>query len=58
MAPTLGVAALAMTGCSSSDDDHSGHADQYTCPMEQHSDVGQDNPGECPKCGMKLFQKM
>ena len=27
----------------------------YTCPM--HSDVAQDKPGKCPKCGMTLEQK-
>src|SRR3546814_8139789 len=25
---------------------------QYTCPM--HPEVVQDEPGECPKCGMAL----
>jgi hypothetical protein len=25
---------------------------QYTCPM--HSEVINDGPGACPKCGMKL----
>ncbi len=24
----------------------------YTCPM--HSEVQQDHPGDCPKCGMRL----
>jgi hypothetical protein len=27
----------------------------YTCPM--HPEVGQDKPGTCPKCGMKLVAK-
>ena len=26
----------------------------YTCPM--HPDVIQDEPGNCPKCGMKLVE--
>ncbi len=25
---------------------------KYTCPM--HSHVQQDEPGNCPECGMKL----
>lgn len=28
------------------------HATFYTCPM--HSDVVNDKPGKCPKCGMDL----
>jgi len=28
---------------------------QYTCPM--HSEVVQDQPGKCPKCGMELVIK-
>ncbi|NIO48614.1 MAG: YHS domain-containing protein [Candidatus Aminicenantes bacterium] len=28
----------------------------YTCPM--HPDVKSDEPGKCPKCGMKLEKKM
>lgn len=27
----------------------------YTCPM--HPEVSEDNPGKCPKCGMKLEKK-
>lgn len=27
----------------------------YTCPM--HPEVGQDKPGKCPKCGMRLVAK-
>ena len=57
MALTLGVAALGVTGCSKSGDDHSGHTHQYTCPMKEHSDVVQNKPGNCPKCGMKLVEK-
>ena len=55
MAVALGVTALIVTGCK--DSDHSGHAHQYTCPMKEHSDVLQDKPGNCPKCGMKLVEK-
>jgi hypothetical protein len=28
---------------------------KYTCP--KHAEVIQDNPGNCPKCGMKLVEK-
>jgi hypothetical protein len=28
---------------------------QYTCPM--HSEIIQDKPGKCPKCGMDLVLK-
>jgi hypothetical protein len=27
----------------------------YLCPM--HSEVRQDSPGKCPKCGMALLQE-
>ncbi len=27
----------------------------YTCPM--HPEVQQNEPGNCPKCGMKLVEK-
>src|SRR3989344_6365276 len=27
----------------------------YTCPM--HSEIQQDGPGACPKCGMRLVKK-
>ena len=57
MALALGVATPGVTGCNKSARDHSGHAHQYTCPMEEHSDVLQDQPGNCPKCGMKLVEK-
>jgi predicted RNA-binding Zn-ribbon protein involved in translation (DUF1610 family) len=30
------------------------HEKMYTCPM--HSDVMQDHPGKCPKCGMDLVE--
>lgn len=28
---------------------------EYTCPM--HPEVVKDEPGKCPKCGMKLEEK-
>ena len=58
MALALGITALAVTGCGKSEHAHSdGHAHQYICPMKEHSDVISDNPGNCPKCGMKLVEK-
>jgi ABC-type oligopeptide transport system substrate-binding subunit len=58
MALVLGAAALTLNGCNKSQHDHSdGHAHQYTCPMQEHSDVVRDKPGNCPKCGMKLVEK-
>jgi hypothetical protein len=57
MALALGVAALGMTGCNKPEQDHSGHAHQYTCPMKEHSDVVSKKPGNCPKCGMKLVER-
>jgi len=29
-----------------------GNKAMYTCPM--HSEIQQDKPGDCPKCGMHL----
>jgi hypothetical protein len=29
---------------------------QYTCPM--HPEVIDDEPGDCPKCGMDLVEKV
>ena len=29
----------------------------YTCPMESHSFVKVNHPGDCPECGMKLVKK-
>ncbi len=57
MALALGVAALGVTGCNKSEQNPSGHTHQYICPMKEHSDVLQDKPGNCPKCGMKLVEK-
>lgn len=34
---------------------HSNQVDYYTCSM--HPEIHEDNPGECPKCGMKLVKK-
>jgi hypothetical protein len=30
----------------------------YTCPMPEPSDVHQNKPGKCPKCGMTLIPVM
>ena len=49
------VAVLGVTGCSTSEHDHSTHAHKYTCSM--HPDVVQDKAGKCPKCGMDLTEK-
>lgn len=29
---------------------------KYTCPM--HPEVQSDQPGNCPKCGMELVEKV
>lgn len=34
---------------------NSSTAQAYSCPM--HPEVTSDNPGECPKCGMKMEMK-
>lgn len=26
----------------------------YTCPMDEHKNIGSAKPGECSECGMKL----
>ncbi len=58
MALALVVAALTVTGCNKSGHAASdGHAHQYTCPMKEHADVLSAQPGNCPKCGMKLVEK-
>ena len=54
---SFAAALLVLTGCDKSEQDHSGHAHQYTCPMKEHSDVLSDKPGNCPKCSMKLVEK-
>ena len=59
--PTLIALALTafsfgITGCKKSGTEHGGdHPHQYTCTM--HPEVLQDQPGDCPKCGMKLVEK-
>lgn len=45
----LVAAALFTSGCGGT------AATKYTCPM--HADVVQDQPGNCPTCGMKLVEK-
>ncbi len=30
----------------------------YTCPMPEHSDVREQRPGKCPRCGMTLIPVM
>ena len=56
IALALDAAALGGTGCKKSAPAESGaHAHQYTCSM--HPEVVKDEPGDCPKCGMKLVEK-
>jgi uncharacterized lipoprotein len=59
---SLTIAALAMlafAGCSGPAQKSEQKADtakkQYTCEM--HPEVVQDQPGDCPKCHMKLTEK-
>lgn len=63
----IGVAGLALAGCSGSgqknaetQNNQAAQKDaqtvRYTCPM--HPEVIQDKPGDCPKCGMKLVEKL
>jgi hypothetical protein len=55
--------AVLLAGCSKgtptegkgSDSATQNTATKYTCSM--HPDVVQDQPGDCPKCGMKLVEK-
>jgi hypothetical protein len=51
----LGFGPVAFVGCSSNEASKSGKVAQYTCPM--HPEVVKDQPGDCPKCGMKLVEK-
>ena len=53
----LGLVALNVTGCKTSEPAAatSSSAVKYTCPM--HPEVVQDTPGNCPKCGMALVEK-
>ncbi len=66
MVLALATAALVVAGCTSSTRNEAAPNNnstaqkgekvvQYTCPM--HTDVVQDKPGNCPKCGMKLVEK-
>jgi PBP1b-binding outer membrane lipoprotein LpoB len=53
------LAVLAFAGCSEPEHKGGQNADtakkQYTCEM--HPEVVQDQPGDCPKCHMKLTEK-
>ena len=61
------IASLALAGCTGSTQkdtteqstnqtsQKSGQIVQYTCSM--HPEIVQDQPGDCPKCGMKLVEK-
>lgn len=52
----LAVLAIAASGCKEkSSAQPGGQAVKYTCSM--HSEVVQDKPGNCPKCGMALVEK-
>jgi membrane fusion protein, copper/silver efflux system len=50
----LALLLLGVGACNKSND-HSEHADTYTCPM--HPTVISDKPGTCPVCGMDLVRK-
>ena len=54
---TVSLAVIGVAGCGRpAAEQRSGQqARQYTCPM--HPEVVQDNPGNCPKCNMKLVEK-
>lgn len=45
-------AGLVMPSCSDGDQDKTGSAGKYTCPM--HPQIVKDSPGSCPVCGMDL----
>jgi hypothetical protein len=52
----LGFGAVVLNGCSSDEKAaKTEKAAQYSCPM--HPEVVKDQPGDCPKCGMKLVEK-
>jgi uncharacterized lipoprotein len=55
----IALAVLAFAGCSEPAQEGKQKADtakkQYTCEM--HPEVVQDQPGDCPKCHMKLTEK-
>ena len=48
---TFSAAPLLAEETSASDASHTTSA-KYSCPM--HSEVQEDKPGKCPKCGMDL----
>ena len=55
------IVGFAIIGCNGGTDKTNSetheHADkvQYTCSM--HPEVVEDEPGDCPKCGMALVEK-
>lgn len=56
VATALAAVAVGVSGCKQeASTQGSGQAVKYTCSM--HSDVVQDKPGNCPKCGMALVEK-
>jgi hypothetical protein len=65
MAAAFTTAVFGVSGCSKSPETATGKSEatststapakQYTCSM--HPEVMKDNPGACPKCGMKLVEK-
>jgi hypothetical protein len=57
---SVAVAALFMTSCGSEattteQTTPAGEKVEYTCPM--HPEVITNEPGDCPKCGMRLEKK-
>lgn len=56
VAVALAGVAMGVSGCKEkASTQSSGQAVKYTCSM--HTDVVQDKPGNCPKCGMALVEK-